>query len=271
MEKDVPQNAHFELAEKLDVWHHRLIYLYAIISFVNGLLCTFNFTHPLMLSLVDIWIPGLLLVLVAAIAILQCLFTHQYQMAEEIRRDAFFDNSFGSLLADKQAKGYFSNDAVSEGLKKSLLNISENCFYSLDTIRYMLHCRIQRAIPLGLLLLAVIALNIGDHLVTVLALNFFLALGIVRDIVSLYRLKTSLEKVHDNCKAILTSQLINDDAIDQQPVTGKVMREIVRYETALAYASTMLDSKYFAKINTRKAIEWEEYKKRFCKENGILS
>lgn len=266
MEKDVPQKAHFESAEKSDVWHHRLIYLYAIISFANGLLRMFNFTHPLTLSLVDIWIPGGALVLVAAIAILQCLFTHQYQMAEEIRRDAFFDNSFGSLLADKQSNGYFSNDAVSEGLKKSLLNISENCFYSLDTIRYMLHCRIKRAILLGLLLLAVIALNIGDHLVTVLALNFFLALGIVRDIVSLYRLRTSLEKVHDNCKAILTSQLINDDAIDQQPVAGKVMREIVRYETALAYASTMLDSKYFAKINTHKSKEWEEYKKRFCKE-----
>lgn len=56
------------------------------------------------------------------------------------------------------------------------------------------------------------------------------------------------------------------DAIDQQPVAGKVMREIVRYETALAYASTMLDSKYFAKINTHKSKEWEEYKKRFCKE-----
>lgn len=54
--------------------------------------------------------------------------------------------------------------------------------------------------------------------------------------------------------------------IDQQPVAGKVMREIVRYETALAYASTMLDSKYFAKINTHKSKEWEEYKKRFCKE-----
>lgn len=133
----------------------------------------------------------------------------------------------------------------------------------------MLHLRIIFAFPLGLLLLAVVALNIGGHPFTMLALNLFLALDIVADIIRLCRLKHSLEKVHDGCKTILSSQSLDGECKDQPKVTGIVIREIVRYETALSYASTMFDSKYFNKINPQKTKDWESYKKRYLESKSV--
>lgn len=111
-------------------------------------------------------------------------------------------------------------------------------------------------------MLAVVALNIGGHSFIMLALNLFLALDIVADLVRLYRLKLSLEEVHGSCKTILSSHALDNDNIQLQ-AAGSVIREIVRYETALSYASTMFDSKYFNKINSQKAKDWEAYKKRY--------
>lgn len=262
MEKVVPQKSSFDVAEKLDKWHVVLAYVTAGISFATGILSGFQFTLPLLQKLVETWLPGAVFVLTVATGILHCLFTHQYQQAEAIRRDDFFDNAFGCLLGDNHSSGYFSNDRTSLGLKKVLLNVNENCFFSLDIIQHMLRRRIMFAFPLGLLLLAVVALNIGGHSFIMLALNLFLALDIVADLVRLYRLKLSLEEVHGSCKTILSSHALDNDNIQLQ-AAGSVIREIVRYETALSYASTMFDSKYFNIINSQKAKDWEAYKKRY--------
>ena len=119
------------------------------------------------------------------------------------------------------------------------------------------------AFPLGLLLLTVVALNIGGHSFIMLSLNLFLALDIVADLIRLYRLKISLEKVHSNCKSILSSHALDNENRDQLQAAGGVIREIVRYETALSYASTMFDSNYFKKINPQKTKEWEDYKTKY--------
>ena len=125
------------------------------------------------------------------------------------------------------------------------------------------------AIPIGLLLLAVIALNIGGYPFTMLAFNLFLALNIVTDLIRLYRLKQSLEKVHDDCKNILSSYSLDGENKEQLQVTGNVIREIVRYETALSYASTMFDTKYFNIINPQKTKDWEAYKMRYLQSKSV--
>ena len=265
MEKIVPQESSFDLAEKLDKWHVALAYVTASISFVTGILSRFQFTLPFLQKLVWTWLPGAVLVLTVATGILHCLFTHQYQQAEDIRRDDFFENAFGCLLGDKHSDGYFSNDSTSFGLKKALLNVNENCFFSLDIIQHMLRRRILFAVPLGILLFAVVALNIGGTPFTMLALNLFLALDIVADLVRLYRLKLSLDKVNGNCKIILSSHVLENEDKNQLQAAGSVIREIVRYETALSYASTMFDSNYFREINSQKAKEWDDYKARYLK------
>ena len=269
MEKIIPQKCSFDIAEKLNNWYIGLSYFTAGLSFVAGIIENAQFSQALPPELFKIWLPGIILVLAVTTAFLHFIFTYQYQKAEEIRRDSFFDDSFGSLLADKQSEGYYSNGNISVGIQKALFNIDENCFHSLNTIQHMLLCRVMRAFPIGLLLLAVIAFNIGGHQFTMLALNLFLALGIVNDLIRLYRLKLDLEKVHTNCKTILSNLYYNETNTVQPYSTGCILREIVRYETALSYASTMFDSKFFIKNSSKTAKEWEEYKKKYLSPESV--
>ena len=266
MEKVVPQQSSFNRAEKLDGCYTCLSYITAGISFVAGILQEIESTSELFQAVVETWLPGVVLVLTISTIIFHSMFIWQYQQAEAIRRDTFFDNAFGCRLADKESKGYYGNDSIPDGLKKSLLNVEESCIYSKAIINSMLHRRKIIAILAGLVLIFVIILNLGGRHFTMLALNLFLSLNIVEGVVRLYRLRDSLEKVHSNCKAILSSYPTENENNDQQHNAGAIIREIVRYEAALAYASTMFDSKHFEMIKSKKAKEWEELKKRYLQE-----
>ena len=93
-----------------------------------------------------------------------------------------------------------------------------------------------------------------------LAFNFIISLNITEDLIHLCSLKQNLKQI-----MIFVKSGIGNQQFDT-PITGRIIREIARYETALAYTSTMLDSKYFNKINNKKAADWEEFKKRYFTE-----
>ena len=266
MEKVVPQESSFNRAEKLDSCYTWLSYITASISFVAGILQEIQSTSELFRAIVETWLPGIVLVLTISTIIFHCMFIRQYQQAESIRRDTFFDNAFGCRLADKESKGYYGNDSIPDGLKKALLNVEESCFYSKDIIKSMVHRRLIIAIPAGLILIFVIILNLGGRHFTMLALNLFLSLSIVEDVVRLCRLRDSLEKVHSNCKAVISSCSTKNENNDQQRIAGAIIREIVRYESALAYASTMFDSKHFETIKAQKEKDWDKLKARYLQE-----
>lgn len=256
MAKIVPQKASFETAEKLDRCHLSLTYITAGISFLAGLFPKIGFPAQLT-TIVSDYLPGAILFLTCITILFRFLFEHAYHQAESIRRDTFFDNAFGCRIADTESDEYYNNDENPVGIKKAFLNIAENCFFSLDIISHMYKKRKTISILFAAGLLFVIIFNLGGNQLVLLAFNLIISINIAEDLSRLYSLKRSLEQVMLFVKSGIGTQQLDS------PNAGKILREIVRYETALAYASTMLDSKYFKEINPQKTAEWEKIKKRY--------
>ena len=263
MAKIVPQKNSFELAGKYDRWKIACTYITASLSFLTGLLQGISMPKENLQMLSGFWLPGLTLIATVMTIILHVRFDSEYHRAETIRRDAFFDNAFGCLIADTKSEEYFSNESTPNGIRKGLLNVAENCFFSLPVVNHMYMIRLRVAIPIGVALITVMIFNAGGSQFVMLAFNLVISLAIFDDLLQVFRLKRELEIVHQKCKEILSYTQGSSNGNESFQFIGETFREIVRYETALSYASIMLDSKYFHKINSEKSQEWELYKKRY--------
>ena len=261
MQKEVPQQNTFKTAELLDRWQSRLTYAAVLFSLFDGILHFFPVDTESCWFYIIQFLPKIILLTAVVALILKLFFVHVYRHAEDIRRDSFFDNSFGCFLSDKQSKGYFSNDSTPLGLYKALVNLDENCTYSVDIINHMYIKRASLAAISAVILLAVMLFSKNDKQFFMLLFNPILSLELVEKIFNLHSLKQNLGKVHEKCKHLL-SEWPKDESSISTSYHGIVIREIVRYESSLAYASIMFDSKYFARINSKKEKEWTDYKKR---------
>jgi len=104
--------------------------------------------------------------------------------------------------------------------------------------------------------------NVTKNNILIFIANIILSLCLIEEVFELHFLKKNLEKVCENCKSIL-STYFDTAVVTSDKVNGLIIRELIRYETALSYASILFDSKYFKEINVSKSGEWEKIKIRY--------
>lgn len=237
----------------------RIEFFATIFSVINTILC-YWLKYP---NWVQIIISSIILLLTTGIFYLQRRFEALYQKAEEIRRDGLIDNSFNTTLASIESQEYYDTESIDSGIKKLLANIHENSFYSEQIIDYMFKRTERKTIFIFILLVIMAVISSVTSQAFSAMLQSFLSMNYLGHYLKLRDLKLKLDQIQHNCKSIASNiKTLKTKTIpkEQQAI---IIREVIRYETTLSYVSTMLDSKFYNKINTSATKEWEKIQNRY--------
>lgn len=188
-------------------------------------------------------------------------YTSLFRKAEYTRRNGFLDNAFGTKLADIEANGYYDTDDIELGYRKFLANLHENSFYS-NRIGKEMYEKTEKHLIAGIIAFLLITIpNIFDMQVVVALVDLLIAAEIFEEYQSLKIFTEETGKVIEECKAIWDSEKLNKTVNNK--TIAQIMKAYSHYESTLAYASIMLDSEVYNKLNDPLIMEWDEIKKRY--------
>lgn len=254
----MPQKTAFDEAEKYKNWLTRTEWLAIPIS-IAGTLLSFLPKYSNECSVV---FTSISLLLIIGVFFLQQRLENTYRNAESIRRDGLIDFSYHTALADVESENYYDTEEIEVGLRKLLANIHENSFFSSKIIDVMYKKEEVKSIMVFLILAATAIASSVTSQTFIAILQTFLSMSFLGNYFRLHNLKNDLDSVQTKCKAIwenLKQSKKKTICMDQQAL---IIREVIRYETALSYASTMLDKKLYEKVNPSATAEWEDLRKR---------
>ena len=93
-------------------------------------------------------------------------------------------------------------------------------------------------------------------------IDVFVSKEAFEEYLELKRLHSETEAVQQECKKI--AEYAEDKEWKDNPVlVSEILQVLLQYETALSYASIMLDTDIYNELNLTIAQEWEGIKKRY--------
>lgn len=253
MKKVVPQKNEFDNTAKWDKWLKRCsitILALSLLGIINN--------ECINSSLISFMVYLFTIISAILTTVFQALFESSFRKAEDTRRDSLIDNAFSTRLADVESEGYFDTNSITPGIHKLLANIHENSFFSGKIISLMYCKMIFKTVLLLIIAIILVVLNIVCYDLTLIVINLLLSVDFSIGLYKLHRFKNDINTTQENCKSIAT----NINSLDS---TARIIREVIRYETSLAYISIMFDSKVYEKINDSATSEWKGLMSRYYK------
>lgn len=145
MAKYSPQTNYFKTSQKLTKVYN---ISYSLIFMLSILATAFK---------VSVIIDYLGVVAIVFLTILEGISQDFKLKAEKVRRKDFIDNSFGTSFVHDSSKEYYDNDEIKYGMKKSIINLFENSYFSFNVSKEMF----RRSIAKNLIFLLGILLMVG--------------------------------------------------------------------------------------------------------------
>lgn len=255
-----PQKEAFYIAKK----HHHWLKLFelgsALLAALLSLL-TFLPIYPSIEKCVDV-LPAVLLIVALYLKI---RFQLSYREAESIRRDSLIDNSFGTKLAETKSVKYYDNEEMSAGLQKLLSSIHESSALSLPIVNKMFWKQnLINLVSIVCLVSAYVIISSRPKIFLALFIGF-MSLNMIGSSIELYLLKNNISIVSTNCKSICENHLNNDNKPLTNLAQAYIIRECLRYENALSYASIMFDNDAYQRLNKTHIHKWQKIKERYYK------
>lgn len=180
--------------------------------------------------------------------------------ADDIRRDDFIDNSFGSKLTPKNSIDYYDNDEVEKGLYKASVNLFENCFFTYSLVKKVTVAKI--IIP-GIMLLVMIILSYYGIKEVPFALSVLQALFsanilglLIKHIILLNRLSLIL----DNWIILFQHNDFKNSTIKYQVF---IYRYWLKYETLHSKINAGISDSVFKKYNPILTNDWNKLKEKY--------
>lgn len=258
MATQVPQKNDFDKAgerEKYSCWSK---YAVITISLVTAILSIF----PLKIEQLDCGLSILAVITVMMMSYFSKRAEAAYRKAEATRRDGLIDSAFETKIADVASVGYYDTDEVKAGIGKLLSNIHENSICSARTVEQMLKKQEPKMIVIIILIFIALFINFMGTKFVVVLVDIFLSTECISEYLKLRRLEQDCLNVQEKCKEIWEQYESAKYQFDIL-LTGKAFRVVLQYEAALSYASMMLDTDAFGKIQFAAEQEWEDIKKRY--------
>ena len=258
MATKVPHKSAFNTAGKYQVYLTRCELGACFFSVISTALSFFEFYAYIKDTVTVISVAFLI-----AICFFQMRFRSTYREAESVRRDGLIDHCFGTKMADTQSEGYYDSVDIDSGFKKLLASIHESSLLSSGIIDGMLK-RQERITFIGgvFVIIACVARSIQSELFLAI-LNGFLSLRLISDYGELRSLRAEIRTVLDNCKHSCEDRASSRRKTFSAQQQAHLIRECIRYECALAYASIMLDEGLYQQLNPTHGIEWKAVKERY--------
>ena len=254
LKKIVPQKSFFDKAESLkkglDKVGYLIIFISIFVSFCESFIWfsyieTITYIAVIVLSVSNVFI--------------RFWYEASLVKAENVRRDAFIDNSFLTKLSSVESKRYFDTEEIGYGIKKSLANMHQNCYFTNAILNKMAP---KKYIKLLIMISATIAIalcGIFKHNVVLTIVTAFLSSDLIMDCSKLFCLKKNLEELEKRCKLYASKFEENNENI------GGIIREVINYEVLLTQASIMLDSEIYNQSNSQLTKEWKDILNRYYK------
>jgi hypothetical protein len=180
-----------------------------------------------------------------------------FSRAERNRRLEYIDNSFDTNFGGKRVVNYFTQDKLQYGFYKLCVNCFENVFHTFSIVREM-----QAGVFLKAFIIAiffVFSAAVGDKGIIRSIIEAILPLAIIQDAIKIAIFSNRLETTLSNFKSFFSS-IKDKPFLDKEP---EALKNVIEYETTIAWASIPLDSDVFYKNQDILAKEWDELKKQY--------
>ena len=197
------------------------------------------------------------LVIILTYVILDNRANYIFNKAERVRRFQYLDNSFDTSFAGNRISNYFSQDNLTPGFYKLAVNCFENTFHTFNIVRKMQFKTYRLA--LIVFIVFVFSAAVGEKGIVRALIEAILPLALIQDAVRTMLFINKLEHLYDSFKSLFNSWK-ESPFVNKEP---EAMKQVIDYETTLAWASMPLDSKIFKKEQSTLATEWEILKTEY--------
>lgn len=251
MAKYSPQTNYFETSRKISKFYD---IFYWIIFILSILITVFKIN-----GIIDY----LGVISIVLLAILEGVSQDFKFRAEKIRRKDFIDNSFGTSFVHDSSDEYYDNDEIDYGMKKAVVNLFENSFFSFNVSKVMF----KKCVPINVILFTVIILlsvyGFIRNQFAIPILQLFLSRYFLLDIINIYHFRNEVENIFDELKNICDEFYIDHNMSVRKT---KFLKTLIEYEVLIAKSNIRLDSKIFNKMNKQLTDEWKNIKGKYLKE-----
>lgn len=183
--------------------------------------------------------------------------TFLYPATARKRRKGFIDNSLGSKFLEKPVEGYYTNDKLSQGPYKMIVNCAENCYFTKSIAKAMIPQIIAKNVLCGLAFLTIAYIGIKDSLVAIPILQILLSTLFFTELVHHINFIEKLEQLFEQFKTFFINKP------NEQQLLQEAVLFFLDYETTLAYNKAPLSDAVYERLNEQLSKEWEELKDRY--------
>jgi hypothetical protein len=183
--------------------------------------------------------------------IIDIVINYSFQLAETKRRYDLIDNSFNTNFADERSEGYFTNDNIVAGIYKLGINCFENSLFTFRVAQKMVPGKFIKAMVVVMLFLVIALTGNNKWLTSVLQLA--LPLTVLQQAIRVLYFKMYIHNIYEDFKRIFS--ITNTDIRD-----SLLIKNVIAYETTLAWATIKLDSKIFNSLNDKVSQDWDNLK-----------
>jgi hypothetical protein len=186
-----------------------------------------------------------------------------FSKAERTRTLQYVDNSFDTNFAGKKLEGYFTQEKLTPGFYKFCVNCFENTFHTYNIAKEMQKWVYAKAV--GVLLVFIFSALVGDKGVVRYLSEAILPLALLQSAIKLSIFVSRLDTLRETFASFFTS--IKSSSFEARE--PEALKNVITYETTLAWASIPTDSDIFFRMREQLASEWEELKLQYNIKNSL--
>lgn len=180
--------------------------------------------------------------------------------ADNIRRDDFIDNSFGSTFSQTASVGYYDTDEINQGIYKAACNLFENCFFSYSLIKAI---TVKKLIAPAIVLTSIIISAYYGFKEVPFALSLLQALFSATLLGSLVKHLILMARLHTIQDSWINLFQIPNFKTDMSKYSSHIYRYWLQYEVLHGRIPANIPEILFKKYNPQLTQEWIEIKKRY--------
>ncbi len=259
MNRVVPHQSLFDQVKVFDKWQTRLLFVATLFTIASIVLSSIEKSNP------NLWLDSYINFITSVVSILSVTYialeligNYKFYKAEKARRMDMIDHAFDTHFSGDRSTGYYNPGGISIGVYKLAVQAFENSFFTSNTTKKMTVGKwIYACIVLAIFL---ISACLGDRqwvndLVQIAAAGI-----LVQQALKLHLFCNQMENIHSDFKTMFSNL---KDVADKTKNEGEMVKNILNYESTLAWGSTIMDDKIFFRDNDTLSQKWEKMKQDY--------
>lgn len=196
------------------------------------------------------------------LVVLDYVIRHYGTLAEDLRRQDFFDNSFGTNYNHEPSKNYYDTDELDNSLYKMITNTFESALFSAEISKRMKNRTLVKNLLFSVVIIGIAIYGFSRTSYALPMLQLFLSKDFIVELIDINVYHSRVCKIFNDIKRLFDNNLVNtSDSIDGH--TPEIIKLYMEYETNISDMKVALDSKIYSKLNGQLTAKWEDMKTKY--------